>query len=54
MRGGQIINKKVQNFHPLISEENIPYVVVIYFNRGKLGVYFDENSKNINIGGLKE
>ena len=54
VRGGQIINKKVHNFHPLISEESIPYVIVIYFNRGKLGMYFDENSKNINIGGLKD
>lgn len=38
----------------MISEENIPYVVVIYLNRGKIGMYFDENSKNINIGGLKD
>jgi hypothetical protein len=37
-----------------VSEESIPFVVVIYLNRGKVGVFFDENSRNINIGGLME
>jgi hypothetical protein len=52
VRGGQIINKKMQVFHPLFDEDNVPYVLAIYLNRGELGVYFEKNMDTINIGGV--
>jgi hypothetical protein len=54
VRGGQIINKKMQVFHPLVEEESVPYVFVLYLNRGEAGVYLEENSHAINIGGMME
>ncbi len=54
VRGGQIINKKMQVFHPLVEEESVPYVFVLYLNRGQPGVYLEENSHRINIGGVMD
>lgn len=54
LKGGQIINKKMQVFHPLVDEESVPYVFALYLNRGELGIYFEDNSKIINIGGVME
>ena len=54
VRGGQIINRKMHVFHPLVDEESVPYVIALYLNRGNPGIYFEDNSHVINIGGVME
>jgi hypothetical protein len=52
VRGGQIINKKMQVFHPLVDEDSVPFVFAFYLNRGEPGIYFEDGSRVINIGGV--
>ena len=52
VRGGQIINRKMQVFHPLVDEDSVPYVFALYLNRGEPGIYFEDNLRVINIGGV--
>jgi hypothetical protein len=44
----------MQVFHPLFDEDSVPYVLAIYLNRGELGIYFENNSRTINIGGAMQ